>query len=146
MTESVITETRTEVTTKEVTETRYRCHVCDMVYDEDQVLKIGLDRQAGDGDLFSEGAQPRAERTICQHCADGLFDYEADGGGAFDQSNTRFEQDWLNTTAALTVVAMFVTTPVAVIAAGVAGAGGNATLVLAPAAAALAGLLAGWQL
>jgi len=146
MSDAAVETTRTEVVEQEITETRYRCHVCEMVYDPEQVLQIGLDRQAGDGDLFSEGPQPRAERTICQHCADGLFAYEADGGGVLEESTTRFEKDWLTTTAALTVVAMFVTTPVAVIAAAVAGAGGNATLVLAPAAAALGGLLAGWQL
>jgi hypothetical protein len=89
MTESVVEETRTEVSVEEVTETRFRCHVCEMVYDGDEVLRIGIDRDtSADGDLFSRGAEPRAERTICHHCADGLFDYAPDGESAFHESNT----------------------------------------------------------
>jgi len=42
MSDAVVETTRTEVTTETVTETRYRCHVCEMVYDESEVLTIGL--------------------------------------------------------------------------------------------------------
>jgi len=79
--DAVVEETRTEVSVEEVTERRYRCAVCDMVYNPDHIISIGLDRDrvdTSDG-MFTDSTQPRAERYICEHCVDGLFDYEPDG-------------------------------------------------------------------
>jgi hypothetical protein len=110
MTESVVKETRTEVTVEEVTETRFRCHVCEMLYDEGEVMRIGLDRDASEGsdDLFARGAQPRAERTVCHHCAEGLFDYEPDGESVFDESNTPATVDDVSVATVYGVFVLFV--------------------------------------
>lgn len=109
MTEAVVEETRTEVTVEEVTETRYRCHVCEMLYEDDAVLRIGLDREASDdGDLFARGAQPRAERTVCHHCVEGLFDYEPDGESAFHESNTPATVDDVSVALVYGVFVLFV--------------------------------------
>jgi hypothetical protein len=109
MTEAVVEETRTEVTVEEVTETRYRCHVCEMLYEGDAVLRIGLDRSPTDGgDLFTSGAEPRAERTVCHHCAEGLFDYEPDGESVFDESNTPATVDDVSVATVYGVFVLFV--------------------------------------
>jgi hypothetical protein len=107
--ESVVEETRTEVTVEEVTETRFRCHVCEMVYDDEEVLRIGLDRKASDGgDLFARGAEPRAERTVCHHCAEGLFDYEPDDESVFSESNTPATVDDISVATVYGVFVLFV--------------------------------------
>jgi len=124
VTESVVEETRTEVTVEEVTETRYRCHVCEMLYDEDAVLRIGLDRDTSEGgDLFTSGAEPRAERTVCHHCAEGLFDYEPDGESVFDESNTPATVDEVSVATVYGVFALFIAGMAGVAAFFAAGVG-----------------------
>jgi len=124
MTEAVVEETRTEVSVEEVTETRYRCHVCEMLYDEAEVLRIGLDRTPGEGgDLFTSGAEPRAERTVCHHCAEGLFDYEPDGESVFDESNTPATVDEVSVATVYGVFALFIAGMAGVAAFFAAGAG-----------------------
>jgi len=133
MTESVVEETRTEVTVEEVTETRYRCHVCEMLYEDDAVLRVGLDRDTSEGgDLFSGGAQPRAERTVCHHCAEGLFDYEPDGESVFSESNTPATVDDISvaTVYGVFVIAIGILAGVFTLAAVLAGA----PIAVAPAA------------
>jgi len=146
MTEAVVEETRTEVSVEEVTETRYRCHVCEMLYDEGEVLRIGLDRTPGEGnDLFTSGAEPRAERTVCHHCAEGLFDYEPDGESVFDESNTPAAVDEVSVATVYGVFALFIAGMAGVAAFFAAGAGipiGVAPA--APVAAVVGFVVRGW--
>ena len=145
MTESVVEETRTEVSVEEVTETRYRCHVCEMAYDADEVLRIGLDRTAADGDLFANGAEPRAERTICHHCDDGLFDYEPDGESVFAESETQAGIDRFDVVAAHGVILLLVALVAGVFGLFAAGAGVSVLAPPATIAATVGGyILRGW--
>ena len=131
MTESVVEETRTQVTTKEVTETRYQCCVCDMVYEEDQVINIGLDRyETGESMLSTGGAEPRAERVVCQHCASGLFDYDAGEQGAFAEPNTPVGVDWATLTGAFGALVFLVGVPLIAVAGVVGAATGTGTISL----------------
>ncbi|RAW44086.1 hypothetical protein DQW50_16315 [Halorubrum sp. 48-1-W] len=145
MTDAAITETRTVVTTEEVTETRYRCYVCEMEYEESAVLTIGVDRQYDDG-MLEDGVEPRAERTICQHCADGLFDYGAAEGGAFDESASTYKADWVTQTAAFGTVLVLVSVVVGVLAAGASLGGASVPPVVASVGGLLVGVVMGWVL
>jgi hypothetical protein len=78
-TDQRVTETRTKISVKEVENTRYECAVCEMVYDEEAVITVGLDRRNTTDDMFG-GRAPEVERVVCTHCAEGLFDYTADAG------------------------------------------------------------------
>ena len=144
MSDAVVTETRTEVSVEEVTETRYRCHVCEMLYEGDAVIQIGLDRRPDGDGLFSDA--PREERTVCEHCVEGLFDYEADGTGAFDDSQTPHTVEPIDkiTVAGLFLLLLGVSTGVA--GAVIVASGGPGLLVPAFAAATALGLGVGWLL
>lgn len=136
MSDAVIKTTRTEVRTEEVTETRYRCHVCDMVYDDDEVLTIGLDRaEMPDTPLFGSGVEPRAERIVCRHCSDGLFGYEPDDDSTLGEPSMRFDLDWATMTGATGAVVLLVGLPLAVVSGLVAAATGTGLFV--PAAVAV---------
>lgn len=147
MTESVVKETRTEVRVEEVTETRFRCYVCDMVYDEGGVLRIGVDRQASDAKtLFADGAEPRAERTICTHCAEGLFDYDADADGALDEAQTHAGVQPVDVASAVGAVTVLVVLVTAVVAGAFSLVGGQAAFVAVAVGSVLFGLGLGWVL
>ena len=131
MSDAVVEETRTEVSVEEVTERRYRCAVCDMVYNPDHIISIGLDRDrvdTSDG-MFTDSAQPRAERYICEHCVDGLFDYEPDGDSTFSESQTPTAVGPIDKLAALGTVTIFVSIAVAGASLVVATTGGQMAIV-----------------
>ena len=113
--DSVITETRTEITTEEVTETRYRCHVCDMVYDEQDVVTIGIDRsELPETPLSGGGVEPRVERIVCRHCTDGLFDYEPSEDSTVEEPGPTFKLDWVTGAGAAGALTLLVAGPILV--------------------------------
>jgi len=129
--DAVVEETRTEVSVDEVTERRYRCFVCDMVYDPERIISIGLDRDrvdTSDG-MFTDSTQPRAERYLCDHCAEGLFDYEPDGDSTFSESQTPAGVEVIDQLAALGTITVFVALVVAGASLVVATTGGQISIV-----------------
>jgi hypothetical protein len=78
-TDQRVTETRAKVTVEEVKNTRYECAVCEMLYDEEAVITVGLDRRNSTDDMFG-GRTAEVERVVCTHCAEGLFEYTTDAG------------------------------------------------------------------
>jgi len=61
-TDQRVTETRTKVKVEEVENTRYECAVCEMLYDEEAVITVGLDRRNRADDIFG-GRVPEVERV-----------------------------------------------------------------------------------
>lgn len=126
MNDAVVTETRTEIRAEEVTETQYRCHVCEMVYERDDVLTVGVDRRPLENEtLFGSGEEPRAERVLCQHCAEGLFDYDIETGGAFSEPRPGIQNDWVTRAAVHTVAGVFLMFPAIAAAAVIAATSGQ---------------------
>lgn len=141
-TDAVVEETRTEIAVEEVTETRYRCAVCEMVYEPSEIITVGLDRDRDDDSdsLFTDSTQPRAERYLCHHCADGLFEYDADSDRAFSEAATPSGTQLIDHIAAAGTVLLFVAIVAGGLAASVAMSGGQVPLV----PAAIAGVVVGF--
>lgn len=142
MTDAVVEQTRTEIAVEEVTETRYRCAVCEMVYEPEKIITVGLDRDSAseDASLFTDPDAPRAERYLCHHCADGLFEYDAADDSTFSEAATPSGTQVIDHIAAAGTVLLFVAIVAGVLAASVAAAGGQVPLV----PAAIAGVVVGF--
>ena len=142
MSDAIVERTRTEVSVEEVTERRYRCAVCDMVYDPEDVVNVGLDRQK-EAALLQAGSEPRAERIVCAHCVEGLFEYRPDDDSVFAESASPVGSDWASVLGALGALALFLLIPVSIGGAVAFAVGGEVVGVVFAAAVFLVGTMVG---
>lgn len=129
--DGVVETTRTEVSVEEVTERRYECAVCEMVYDADDILTVGLDRERVDtsSNPFTDGTQPRAERYLCEHCVGGLFDYDANADSTLSEASTPAGTTPVDVVAAVGAATLVIVVAVIAATLPVALSGGPVALV-----------------
>jgi len=117
-----VVETRTEVRVEEVENTRFECAVCELVHDAGDVITVGLDRQPTEAEGLFESRKPEVERIVCTHCAEGLFDYSADGGWTPEREGVLPDR-FVERMAAYATVSLFLSVPVGGVAVWLAFAG-----------------------